>query len=94
MTVSLSLEITREAFLSQSNNFLTTLLQLPIPKTRLFISRLLFSTGLLLSNTNYNHAENAACIIDEAYLPRRCLAIVVLMSRALASQECVYHAVA
>jgi hypothetical protein len=35
VTVSLSLQITHEVFLSQPNSFLAIILQLPIPKTRL-----------------------------------------------------------
>jgi hypothetical protein len=35
ITVSLSLQLTHEVFFSQSNSFLSIILQLPVPKTRL-----------------------------------------------------------
>jgi hypothetical protein len=41
LTVSLSLQITDEVFLSQPNSFLATILQLPIPKRRLSSNSLL-----------------------------------------------------
>jgi hypothetical protein len=38
--------------------------------------------------------ENTACIVDEARLPRRCLAIDVLLLRARVLRGCVYRPVA
>jgi hypothetical protein len=62
-----------------------------LPETRLFNSRLtlLDSTwSRLLTVSFYNLSGRAthktACIVDEACLPRRCLAVDVLLSRSLA----------
>jgi hypothetical protein len=60
----------------------------PAPHGRLPIFRLCPCITL-----GTDHTENAACI-DEACLPRRCLAIDVLLSQAYASRECLYRLVA
>jgi hypothetical protein len=97
-SLTLSLQITHGVFFSQPNSFLAIILQLLIPKTRLSTipssyphepasrnstlhSRLLFSS-LLYYRTLNNHF--ARTVRKTAYLPRRCLAVDVILSRTLA----------
>jgi hypothetical protein len=74
-------------------------LQLPIPKSRLDCTRLMFYIpSRLLTVIFYNPSarttQKTFCIVKEAGLLLRCLSVDVQLSHAYASRECVCRAIA
>jgi hypothetical protein len=100
LSVPLSLQITHEVFFSKPNSFLAIILQLPIPKTRLYHFRLLFYTSqatffVPLNPSALTPRKTPSSIVKDACLLVRYLAMdVLLLSRASVLRESAYRPVA